>query len=397
MNAKKIFLELLKIGINREQSTDFRYEIDDEKWNQIHALAKANQVNNIILEAFEFLPENIKPNSKVKDIFFQDGMMNSLLDSQQEVEIKALVKQFDDNNIPVVMLKGWINKKLYPRSDLRSMCDTDIFMNEHDQKRVEKIFSANGYKMVAYGEKKDDVYSKPPFITVEMHKSLFMYEDKWNTFFKKIWSRTEKLDDYKNALKMDKELHFVYMLAHMAKHLIDDGGIGVRAFLDIYVYNKAYKNCLDYDLIKSDLKELGLDNFAEKAINLSEIWFGNYSKNDIDQYKQFSEYILGNGVYGSSDNFVMNNEVMRNNPKYGKWRYIFARAFPSKSLMEVRFPKLKKNPLLLPYYWIKRLYIGGFKRKDFIKREIKGAENLNYDKMNEIRNMYDEWGLNNIN
>ena len=61
--------------------------------------------------------------------------------------------------------------------------------------------------------------------------------------------------------------------------------------------------------------------------------------------------------------------------------------------METRYPALKKHPAALPYYWAKRLWYSGTRRRKEIKGEIESAKNIDYDKVNEIHEMYKEWGL----
>ena len=369
-------------------------------WPEILRLSEFHCVDNLIYEAVSMLPEDSRPSPESIARLEQSSITNAIQDANQISEVEELIAEFDEKQIPAIMLKGWIMKDLYPRTDLRSRADTDIFIRTTDEERVHKIILSHGYKTVTYGGKKDNVYSKEPFVTLEMHKNLFMYEDDWNEVVNDaerrqyIWSRTEKLEGYQYVRKMDKELYYVYMVAHMAKHLKDDGGIGVRAFMDLWIYLKAYADCLDTGRMNEDFAALGLTTFAEKAYTLACSWFdGDEIAYPDESYAKFAEYIMTCGAYGNSDNFVMNNEAMREAKKPGSAGYIIKRAFPPKNSMEKRYPVLKKHPILLPICWARRLWYSATKRRAEVKGEIASAKHVDYNKLHSIHKMYQEWGL----
>lgn len=168
-----------------------------------------------------------------------------LKDANQISGVEELIKEFDKQNLSVVMLKGWVMKDLYPRTDYRFSADTDIFIHSDDEKKIHDIIMKRGFSNNGIGDKKDTVYFKQ-FNTLEIHKNLFMYEESWNDAFNDldspmcIWKRLKKLDGYSNIYVMDVDLYYVYHLAHMVKHLINGGGgIGVKAILDLWVYRTA--------------------------------------------------------------------------------------------------------------------------------------------------------------
>ena len=383
MNA---FIALLKIAITGQCQPIALID-----WNEIYALSQFHNVNNLICEALQYLPEEQRPSAELTTVLKNSIYYTVALEMNQSYNIAEAIAAFEENHIPVIMLKGWVMKQFYPRTDLRSMADTDIFMRIEDEKKVHKILAEKNYKCISYGGKKDNVYSLPPYTTIEMHKSLFMYEDDWNGYMQQIWERTELLQGYQCVYRMDKELFYVYMIAHAAKHLKDDGGIGVRAFLDLFVYRRFYQDELDYSVIERDLESLKLSRFAEKAYALAEMWFGE--RDPDPAYMEFGDYILNCGAYGNKDHFVMNNEVMREDPEAGKWTYIWRRAFPNLESMQARVPQLRKYPVLLPYYWVKRLLSSLMNRSEFIRGEIESAGNVDKDEMLRIKKIYNEWGL----
>ena len=389
------FVGLLKSAVEGKP-----YHGSQINWREILRLSTSHRVDNLIFEAVSMLPDEEKPTEKVLGRLEQDSITQVIQDANQISETEELMEEFERQQIYAIMLKGWIMKELYPRTDLRSRADTDIFIHASDEKTIHQIILNHGFKTVAYGGKKDNVYSKEPFVTLEMHKNLFEYEDDWNEVINNkyghqyIWKRIEKLGNYHYVHKMDKELYYVYMVAHMAKHLKDDGGIGVRAFMDLWIYRKAFADKLDMERINEDFAAFGLTTFAERAFQLALSWFDEDKiKYPDESYEKFAEYIMSCGAYGNSDNFVVNNEVMRSEKKPGTVGYVLRRAFPTKCSMETRYPALKKHPAALPYYWAKRLWYSGTRRRKEIKGEIESAKHIDYNKVNEIHEMYKEWGL----
>lgn len=389
------FVGLLKSAVEEKP-----YRGTQINWHEMLRLSTFHRVDNLIFEAISMLPDGEKPFEQALGRLEQDSITQVIQDANQIGETEALMAEFEENQLQAIMLKGWIMKDLYPRTDLRTRADTDIFIHAADEERIHRIILDHGFKTVTYGGKKDNVYNKEPFVTLEMHKNLFAYEDDWNDAINNkygrqyIWKRIEKLEGYQHIYKMDNELYYVYMVAHMAKHLKDDGGIGVRAFMDLWIYRKAFAGKLDMERINEDFEAFGLTIFAERAYQLALSWFDEDEiKYPNESYEKFAEYIMSCGAYGNSDNFVVNNEVMHGEKKPGTFGYVIRRAFPTKSSMETRYPALKKHPVRLPYYWAKRLWYSGTRRRKEIKGEIESAKHIDYDKVNEIHEMYKEWGL----
>ena len=398
MSQKTIadFIGLLKFALDLAP-----FHSENIQWNKIIHLAKAHHVEVMLYEAASKLPDGMKPSSAALQILEQEAMTFIIQDANQISEVEALMNAFDKHGLSAILLKGWIMKDLYPRTDLRSRADTDIFIRSEDEMKIHKIIMSQGYTTDGFGEKKDTVYNKEPFITLEMHKNLFMYEDDWNKIFNDaggslyIWKRLEKLNAYHHIYKMDVNMYYVYHIAHMVKHLVSGGGgIGVKAILDLWLFRKANEEQMDFARIDADLKTLGLTQFADTVYKLACAWFsGNMINYPNDSIRQFGEYIIDCGAYGHSDNFVANNEAMRDAKKPTRIGYIRRRAFPSKSSMEKRFPKIKQYPMMLPYFWAKRLWRDGIRRKKEVMGEVNSAWNVDYRRVEQTHELYENWGI----
>ena len=348
---------------------------------------------NIIAELSSKYPDI--PDELLAEII-DSGDRQLIMDANQECEVNEIIREFDKKGIEAVMLKGWYLKQLYPRRDLRNMIDTDIFIKQSDELAVHKILTEHEYECNGLGNKKDNKYTKLPFVVLEIHMNLFIYEEIFNKHFSNpdsdmyVWKRLAPIEGYSNIYRMDDEMFFVYLIAHIVKHLSSGGGIGIRAFLDLWVYLNS-KPDLDFDIIDRDFESIKIKKFADCAIALAQYWFDN--KPASDEVIELGEHILQCGVYGKKSFFVANSEVMRDGKKHGRLGYAYKRAFPGMKSMKVRYPQLEKKPWLLPACYSKRLYYSLTHRKSAIKGEISNAGNMDYEQLKRIRELYKKIGL----
>ncbi|MBR2716069.1 MAG: nucleotidyltransferase family protein [Ruminococcus sp.] len=356
-------------------------------------LAKYHMVQNIIAGVLEKMPD--VPQNLMNSVNEEQTLL-LIKDANQEADTTALMKLFEENEIPVVFLKGWYLKQFYPRTDLRAMADTDIFIRLSDEKKINELMKSHGYSVVTYGGKKDNVYKKEPFIILELHKNLFMFEDDWNDYFNRkdsdmyIWNRVHNVNNHKYIYRMDDELFFTYMIAHIAKHLIDDGGIGMKSILDVWLFLRK-KNDLNFEIINRDLESLGLKKFSDSVISLTKYWFDE--KDDVDsKTKLLGDHILSCGVYGNDAVMVATKDGILSDSS-SRFKYLFRRAFPAVKAMEVRYPQLKRKKWLLPFLYIKRLWFSLVHRSGEVKGEIRSAKNLNYERAKKIQTLYKDIGL----
>ena len=61
--------------------------------------------------------------------------------------------------------------------------------------------------------------------------------------------------------------------------------------------------------------------------------------------------------------------------------------------MKVRNHILKKLPILLPYFYIERIFVAVFKKNKLVVQSIKGLDNYNAEKAKEIHKLHDESGF----
>ena len=365
-------------------------------WKTLLKIGELHKISSFI---YEFAKAN---GSCPKDLLSSLKQLVALQfseDETQKSEITKITNEFEKNGINAIIMKGAVMKEYYPRSDMRTMGDADILTLVKDEKEIKKIF--NGFK---YKEEHDimvNTFSKSG-VHFEIHKGLFSNNTTWNDLFINpnsnmyAWNRCVAYENRKNIFKFDNELFYVFMIAHIAKHLLHGGGIGIRAFLDVYYFNKKFASKLNREIVNRDLSQLNLNKFEEEVLKVSNYLFTKSEEEraaESDLTKKFAKYIINGGVFGSTENFIANNTAMTEQSKVSPVKYLLKRAFPGKEEMTMRFPKMKNRAVLLPYYWIKRFAMYGFRQKNMIKAEIGTVKNVNQNKVQNNSALYTELGL----
>ncbi|MCH5303791.1 MAG: nucleotidyltransferase family protein, partial [Ruminococcus sp.] len=113
------FVGLLKSAIESQP-----YQGSNIDWTEVLRLSRFHHVDNLIFEAISMLPEDKKPAEKELFRLRKASMTQVIQDANQISEVEGLIAELEQKNIPAIMLKGWIMKDLYPRTDLRHRADT---------------------------------------------------------------------------------------------------------------------------------------------------------------------------------------------------------------------------------------------------------------------------------
>lgn len=133
---------------------------------------------------------------------FQAGVLR---DAAQTQMLSILREQLNDAGIDFLLLKGAHLKALYPAPELRFMVDMDILVREQDQPRAKDILLANGFTL-DFDNGKDIVFLKKPFLTVELHRTLFPEEYRMYPYFLSVWERAEFVGNHEYKMT-DNDLY----------------------------------------------------------------------------------------------------------------------------------------------------------------------------------------------
>lgn len=355
-------LNVISSVLNGTDCPSFAENFD---WNSFVEFCSNHKILNIVLYGLKgcllSLPEDV-----IK-IYENNIGFSMIKEAQRAVEIDLLCDDFEKNCIPHMLMKGYVIKNLYPQPFLRSMSDIDILVGDN-LKNVAEVMLKHGFTLK--GEAfLHDIYTKNS-LAVELHKSLIDESlDEYYSYFGTGFERAKTSEGFSYRYELSKEDFYIFLVTHMAKHY-KINGTGIRSICDIYVYNKAYKNVLDYEYIFNELERLNLKKFEEKIRMLADEWFSDSFNGTFDAV---GEYIISNGVHGNNDNHELNSFLLNEKKEKGKLAYIIRNIFPDMNYMCLRYEKLKKYPFFLPFYWIKRIISTIFSSRGSIRYRLKGV------------------------
>lgn len=324
---------------------------------ELYKFSKAHSIVNTVCYALEKL--NMLPEEYATP-FRRELKIGRAREATQEIELEEISAQLESRGIKYMPLKGSVMKHLYPRPDLRSMCDLDIQYDKSRKDELDEIMLPRGYEVaeVSCTDGVNIAYIKKPFMYIEFHGVLMDTDiPLYNSYFGTDFERT--VPDGGCRVKYKDEDFFVFMVAHLAKHYYL-GGTGLRSLADIWLFLRK-KPQLDMEYIFAELKKIRLDEFVKIIIGINGVLFEG--KEPDEQQKNVISYILGSGTYGT-----LSNSSAENIKNQSKLQFVLKRLFPDREFMSINYPIVKKCVLLMPLFWIVRLV------STFFKKGYKGSD-----------------------
>lgn len=368
-DISKLLLSIISCLISNKK---YENKINGEDLKKLCFLAEIHNLSPIIYyvlqDRFELLA---KENDKTAEELKKKYRYAIFHSSQQEDYVKEILKAFDQEKVTVLFFKGAELKKYYPVAELRTMGDTDCLILEKDRQTAHKIMGDLGYTNC---NRNLDVwiYEKNN-IHIEMQSHL-AHNGVGNGFDYKAYF-SDAFEHTKigyNSLQLEDEYNLCYLFYHIAKHLSSTGA-GIRMILDIAVFTNAIQDKIDFKKLSLMLEETHLTGTANAVYALCDKWFGTSFTDKFNLSGEIpdglEEYIINGGVFGFETHDtgdVYRRRALENlqqtDNKPSRFKAIKNFFFPSIDYMQQYIPSVKKCPWLLPFAWLKRCFIGLFKR-----------------------------------
>ena len=141
----------------------------------------------------------------------------------------------------------------------------------------------------------------------------------------------------------------------------------MRVVFDLFLYRRKFFDEINDEKLKKSLDAEGLFDFYTLLLRLVDYWFGEKSENDSEEIVKAAYYIATGGTYGSHE-----NRVSYGVREKGKLGYIISRVFPPYKHMKLRYPVLRKLPILLPFMYIVRFVASAFNGRN--AKELRGIK-----------------------
>lgn len=341
-------------------------------WENVYNLAKAHSVDVL---AFEGVKDLISDETELYKKWKKRRDQNIVQDIVQYEEQNRIFKKFYKQGIVFLPLKGFTLKKLYKQTYFRQMSDLDILIDYKDAENVKQIMELMGYDTYEYGETYNDGYFLYPYINVEIHKNMLPDDINGYEYYSNIWKKVVPDPLIPGAMQLSLEDFYIYYLIHFAKHY-NNLGSGIRSLMDIYIYLQMFQNKMDKSYINKELDKLNLLEFCSLMERLSNHWFAQ----DISRRSDDTERVLMEierniflaGVYGSREytKVRLMSEYKKEGELKSNVKYIWNRIFMSKKEFGYAYPITEKYSILIPVFWIYRIFDVLVHKRKAIKKEI---------------------------
>lgn len=393
----KDYLEIIRSFIN-ETAPVLTGESTPE---EIFELASIHATQGIVSYIFMHYPELSDENTHE---FMRQFCLNTVVLYTRRAELmKRLMEKLDEAGIDHLMMKGFIVREYYTVPELRTFGDIDFNIKAEDREKCDELMRSLGYEVTTDWE---PVYTyRKEAELYEVHTDIMTVKvtDKSDSieYFSHMWDYIEPYTNknYGHTYVFRPEYHFVYTLAHIAKHVCGSGA-GIRMYLDVAFFIKHFGESFNWDWIMAELKKLALDDFVNTVFTAMETWFGLKSPvklNPIPENVQveFLEYTMEGGVFGYNGrdkSLVFLKQQNRNGQKVSKFRTLLWHAFPPISELDNKYTYLKKHRWLLPFAWLHRLFDSRKEWRrfaDHTKKIISADEN----EVLKLKKIYKDIGL----
>ena len=376
MLIKKYFLDMVSASIQGLPVPACPKCINSEL---IYKLSVRNAVQGILYLAMQ--SGAITLSTEIQSKLQKSYMAVLAREATQQEEIEYIRNAFNKENIEFMFLKGTHLKALYPTPEMRFMVDMDILVKEQNMNKGGELILSRGFTQ-EMNNGKDIVLVKKPFLTIELHKMLFVEDYFMHDYFSSVWDRVEKISGFEYRMPINDL--YVYTLAHLAEHYLEAGSC-FRPLMDLYLMEKTYTG-LDFNYINEQFEILGIDKFAIKIRQLYKCAFDGGEYNDdltlMDNY-----IVFGAPVKNASEV----SKVVHTHKS--KWQRFLESAFPNLKHMKLKYSILEKLPFLLPIFWIVRFFEFVFFKKGSLEQKHESISNVDSKSENIMKEIFEKSGL----
>ena len=386
IGTKSVFFELIEsVVFDRKANPGLKAKLTDDVVGKLFAIAKKHDLAHIIGLSLAKLGVNV--NDELNGKLQKEQMLAVFRYERLKYDYELLLRALENFGVEFIPLKGAIIRDFYPEPWMRTSCDIDVLVKKEDAERTVLYLTKNGFAKGKDFTEHDHILTSESGTTIELHYNL--RQDgalpKSDEILDSVWENLKDKENDTNQRQMTDEFFVFYHLVHMAKHFIN-GGCGIRPFIDLFLINKNIK--CDQEKLKELLIKAELDKFYSAVLELSKVWFEGEKHTNFTTVME--EFVLSGGVYGNINNSAKVQAVKGKT----KSKTIFSLMFLPKSRLEIIYPRLKKYPILFPFYQVKR-WFRVFKKdnRNRVSGIVKARGDVMQEDINSTEQLIDALGL----
>ena len=355
----ELFLQAVSYGL-KGQVMEEDPGLTEEEWEKLLLQSSRQSLLPLVFEAvYPFLPGELE--KKYRSVTLSWIMQQVQASDEFLKTYRALLKE----GLEPLVIKGIVCRSAYALPDWRVSGDEDIYVRQEEYPGLHACLKQLGFQCREpnFRSEHELVYQGKGLV-IEGHWKLFPQENR-------VW---EEMNDavaeefMERALRREVEGvslltpeptdHMIYLLLHAMKHFALSG-VGIRQICDIVCWNR--ENTVDWDRVESILTGFGGLTFAQAVLDAGNRYFDmpipdGWKRTDSSDLVLDS---LSGGVFGhSSPDRLHSASITSADSVTGHHMAlnILKSVFPSRTVMEINYPWVRKSSLLLPVGWGVRLF-----------------------------------------
>lgn len=384
-NSQVQIIKLLNLAIHGEKLKDLK---KISKWDEIIEEAKAHEISALIYSSIYGVKSLEGLNKKRLDYWKQTTFLTGIGGMAHYNQVGKLLKNFNEENIDVIVLKGLVVRELYPKPEFRTMGDADLLVHEEDLERVTILLQGLGYKLEECEDEHGAhiVFSHEKYRHVEVHWTLVNDDYFLGTkeFEKSIWENSMKINiGEAEVLSLGWEDLALHLCLHMAVHIVW-GGFGLRQLCDLVLLVEQKGNEINWGSFMVKGIECGAEKFILAIFKCCEKLFNMEIPNEVENSGSVDENLIedliqnifNSGVFGKKDIIgTLGADFAYSKDEKEKKRSISEKylelVFPKVENMSEKYQYAQNNKILTPIAWAHHLGAGVFNKDYSLKSKIR--------------------------
>ena len=346
-NDQEYILSLIRQSMGIQQNNPQTVSVSDAE-----SAAGIIRKNGILMTVFPLIMEQSGQDENTEKIFsllLPDFVSASKKMHMLTVESGNVLRTLGEAGFDCIPLKGMVLRKLYPDASMRQMTDLDILVRPNDFARLKEAMEQAGFAGEAESNWMHDDFTKGT-VLAEIHKRLSDDGGPAEEWEKHMWERA--VPDGEHAYLMSPEDFYIHHLIHMHAHF-QYGCMGLNRLIDTWLLSGRQT---DSEYVGAELERLGLSSFRVRMEKLSRVVMGEEEPDD--ECGILLDFAFRYGTFGTGATYKAGRIVSGGKGKglfFGKLRSWITAVFLPLNRMKAQYPVLAKWPVLLPFYWVKRI------------------------------------------
>lgn len=349
---RKYFMELVVSAAVQKESPFMGKNLS---WESIYRLAEYHHVSNLLYYKIAWM--NTKDSRKWKERFakrYQQSIEKQ--ESNRQIRLK-LEQGMEEQKISCLFLDETIILPFYERPEMRMAEPIRILVEAKHMEKVGEMLNRMGFQRDV--SRNDDIgvcYSKVSEQYVYVQDTV---EQEMKRYLLPVFKKAVVKKGREYIYQMNENTLCIYYFWKIADKYVK-GKIEIRDLIDIWKMQERIKNCVNWKIVRKQLKKNKIELFFVYFQKLIHSWFGEKLFLQ-DQYvlDEMLRYILTKGSEGREESALLlpmielaeDSLYQGNYDERGQWKQWM---FPSLEYMGRIYPKVKSYPILLPVYWCKR-------------------------------------------